>query len=56
MTVKELIEILSQVNPESTVLINVESHRSCSGSEDVSVEVSSYDETVMISGEETFYQ
>jgi hypothetical protein len=55
MTVKELIDVLSSLDQESIVMISVESNRSLSGSDDVSIMVTD-DEYVTICGEETFYQ
>ena len=54
MTVKELIEILSEMDQDSTVTISVESNRSSSGSDEVYV--SDGVGYVTICGDETFYE
>ena len=53
MTVKELIEILSGLDQDSTINISVESNRSSSGSDEVSVSCGvGY---VTLYGDETFF-
>jgi hypothetical protein len=53
MTVKELIEILKTCDQDSTITISVESNRSSSGSDEVSV--SDGVGYVTLFGDETFY-
>lgn len=53
MTVKELMEMLSTYNPNSTIDIVIDRGRSSSLSDDVSV--CEYDNVVTFSGEETGY-
>ena len=53
MTVKELIEILSEMDQSKTVAISVERGRGMSGSDGIGVNFDG--ETVYIGGEETFY-
>jgi len=53
MTVKELMEMLSECNPNSTIDIVIERGRGSSLSDDVSV--CEYDNVVTLSGEETGY-
>ena len=53
MTVKELMEMLSECNPNSTIDIVIERGRGSSLSNEVSVY--EYDNVVTLSGEETGY-
>ena len=53
MTVKELMEMLSTYNPNSTIDIVIERGRGSSLSDEVSVY--EYDNVVTLSGEETGY-
>jgi hypothetical protein len=53
MTVKELIEMLSTYNPNSTIEIVIDRGRGSSLSNEVSV--CEYDNVVTVSGEETHY-